>query len=64
MKKIKLKIKGMHCASCVKVIEMELEDKVEKMSIKEDGESVIEFDENEITESQIKDAIKNLGYKV
>lgn len=64
MKKIKLNIKGMHCASCAKLIEMELEGKVEKMNIKENGEAIIEFDETKINQNKIKEAIKKLGYKV
>ncbi len=64
MKKIKLNITGMHCASCKKAIEMELSGKVNKVDIKEDGESIIEFNENNISEKEIEGAIKRAGYGI
>ena len=65
MKKIKLIIKGMHCGSCAKMIEMELEDKVKNISINvEKGYADIEFDEEKISEGEIKKIITKLGYEV
>ena len=64
IQKIKLIIKGMHCGSCAKMIEMELEDKVNMISINvEKGYADIEFDEKKISEDEIKKIITKLGYK-
>ena len=63
MKKINLKIKGMHCSSCAKLIVSELEDKVAKLKVEDNGNASVEFDEKRITEQQIKDIIKELGYQ-
>lgn len=64
MKKIIMKINGMHCASCSKIIEMELKDKVKNMSINhETGKAVIDFDEKKISLQQIKDIIIEAGYQ-
>jgi len=54
----------MHCASCSKIIEMELKDKVKSISIShETGKAIIDFDEKKISEKQIIDIITRLGYK-
>lgn len=63
MKKIKLTIRGMHCGSCAKLIVSELEDKVSKLKVEDNGNTVIEFDESKISEQQIKDIITELGYQ-
>ncbi|MEK6859742.1 MAG: heavy-metal-associated domain-containing protein [Nanoarchaeota archaeon] len=63
MKKINLNIKGMHCASCSKLIKSELEDKGVKANIQDTGKALIEFDDKKISEQQIKDIITELGYK-
>ncbi len=63
MKKLNLNIKGMHCSSCSKLIEGELQDKGIKAQVQESGKALIEFDEKKITEQQIKDTIKELGYQ-
>ena len=65
MKSIILKIEGMHCASCSKLVEGELEDngvfsKVDAAS----GKATIEFDEKKISEDKIKQLIRGLGYKI
>lgn len=65
MKEIALRIKGMHCNSCVILIEEELKEKVGKVLVNlEKGLAVIEFDPEEISEKQIKKAITDLGYRV
>jgi len=65
MKKIKLTIDGMHCASCSKIIEMELKDKVKNISVNhETGKAIIDFDDKKINEKQIVESITGLGYKV
>ena len=49
----------MHCGSCAKMIEMELEEKVDSIS----GKAEIDFDDDKISESEIKDIILKMGYK-
>lgn len=64
MKKI-FNIKGMHCASCSKIIEMELEGKVISSNIDpKSGKAIIDFDEKKISEKQIAEIITKAGYKV
>lgn len=64
MKKI-FKIEGMHCESCKKIIEMELEDKVNKISVNlKENNAEIDFDEKKINDRQIAELIIKLGYKV
>ena len=64
MKKI-FTIKGMHCESCSKLIESELEDNgiFSKIDFKS-GKAVINFDEKKISEDRIKSLIKNLSYNL
>jgi len=64
MKKI-FRVEGMHCESCVKMIQMELEGKVSKANIDyKKGIAEIEFDENKTNEKEIIESIKTAGYKV
>ena len=64
MKKI-FKISGMHCESCSKIIEMELEGKVESTNIdSKSGKAEINFDPKKISERQIVEIINKAGYKV
>jgi sulfite exporter TauE/SafE/copper chaperone CopZ len=59
------KIEGMHCNSCALLIEKSLKDKVNSIKAsfaKEEAE--INFDESRITESEIKEEITKLGYKI
>jgi len=64
MKKM-FKIEGMHCMSCKKIIEMELENKTNKVSIDiNSGKAEIDFDDNKISEKEIIEKITKLGYKV
>ncbi len=59
------KITGMHCASCSKIIEMELDGKVNSSNIDpKSGKAIIDFDEKKISEKEIKDLITKAGYKV
>ena len=59
------KIQGMHCSSCAKMIEMEFEDRVNKISASyEKGTVEIDFDEKKIAEKEIVQIIGKLGYKV
>lgn len=65
MKKIELKVEGMHCDSCKAIIEDELSDmdgiKSKKVEL---GKAAIEFDEKKTSEAAIKKLITGLGYKV
>lgn len=64
MRKI-FKIKGMHCSSCSKIIQIELEGKVNSSDIEfESGEAIIDFDPKKISEDKIKDLIEKSGYEV
>jgi len=64
MKKV-FKIKGMHCNSCSMLIEKELENKVNKIKVSYSNEEAeIDFDEDKISEQEIKEAIKKLGYEI
>ncbi|MEK6936251.1 MAG: cation transporter [Nanoarchaeota archaeon] len=65
MVKISLGIRGMHCESCAKLIENEMENKVKKIKVNfANKKAEIEFDEENIGEAEIKDKITKLGYKV
>jgi sulfite exporter TauE/SafE/copper chaperone CopZ len=64
MKKI-FRIKGMHCNSCAQLIEDNLRNKVNKISVNfSKGEAKIDFNENKITTKEIKNSIKELGYYI
>lgn len=60
-------IKGMHCASCVGVIERSVRNlegvKTCNVNLATEKASV-EYDSTKVTEDQIRDAVKNVGYKV
>lgn len=66
MKKIKLKIEGMHCTSCAMNIDGELED---TDGVKNSNTNYakqhteVEFDEEKLDETQIIEIIKKVGYK-
>jgi Cu+-exporting ATPase len=65
MKKLKLKIEGMHCTSCAMNIDFGLEDlgvKSAKTSYAKQ-ETEIEFDEEKIKPQEIIEQIKKTGYK-
>ena len=66
MKKIKLKINGMHCSSCAMTIDMDMEDlngiKEAKTSYAKQV-SEIEFDDKKISTDNILAQIKITGYK-
>jgi len=64
MKKMKLKIDGMHCSSCVMLIkDALLEIGVKEAKISLDGDAEIEFDDN-LSEGKVIETIKKQGYKV
>ncbi len=58
-------IKGMHCNSCAILIQTELEEKVNSIRVSyADEKAEIDFDENKISEKEIKEIIKKLGYNI
>ena len=66
MKKVKLKIEGMHCNSCALNIDFDLEDLegVNSSSTNYAKEiTEVEFDEEKVQLAQIIDQIKSTGYK-
>ena len=66
MKKVKLKIDGMHCGSCAMSIDMDLEDLngvIEAKTNYAKQVSEVEFDDNKIPADKILEQIKITGYK-
>lgn len=67
MKKVKIKIEGMHCASCTMLIDGDLEDlngvKSSSTSFAK-SETEVEYDESCVSLKEITNAIKKSGYKV
>ena len=60
----KFKVEGMTCHHCVKAVVMEL-DELDINSHQVDiGEVIVNYDEEKVTEKQIKEAIEEAGYKV
>jgi len=59
------KIEGMSCGHCVMAVKKELQ-KIENLKIDnvEIGSAKVEFDENQIDNQKIIDAIEEAGYKV
>jgi copper chaperone CopZ len=67
MKKIKLKVKGMHCKSCEMLIKDSLSELKGVSDTRVDhkqGYVIVEFDENMASIADIKKIIKNEGYEV
>lgn len=64
-KTIKLKISGMHCASCAMNIDGELEDKgvKEASTSYAKEETKVVFDDSKISIQEMVDAIQGLGYQ-
>lgn len=66
MKKVKLKIDGMHCTSCAMNIDFDLEDlegvKAAKTNYAKQ-ECDVEFDSEKVSIEQILQTIKRTGYK-
>ena len=55
----------MHCESCEKFIEMELKDRVNSIKVSYvKGIAEINFDEDKISEKEIIEIIKKIGYTV
>lgn len=66
MKKIKLKINGMHCSSCAMLIDGDLEDlegvKSAQTSFHKQ-ECEIEIDGDKVDINKLIETVKNTGYK-
>jgi Cu+-exporting ATPase len=66
IKKINLKINGMHCASCEKIITMSVDElngvKVIKIDA-QNGRGEIEYDDQSSNDAEILTAIRNSGYE-
>lgn len=66
MKKLKLKIDGMHCSSCAMTIDFDLEDlegvKSSKTNYAKEFTEV-EFDENLVKDEQILETVEKTGYR-
>lgn len=67
MEKLILKVEGMACGHC----EIAIQDAVRKLSgikkakaSKRKKEAVVEYDPDQVTPEQIKQAISNTGYQV
>ncbi len=66
MSSLKLKINGMHCSSCSKVISMGLEELpgIGKIEINEASKTAqVEYDENKTNPGAILKNIKDSGYE-
>jgi copper ion binding protein len=67
MKNIELRIKGMHCKSCVMLVKEALTDikGVKDASVDlEKGKASVSYDEKLVKEKQLVDAIEKEGYKI
>ncbi len=67
MKKVKLKIEGMHCTSCAMNIDGDLEDNVKGVKSSTTSyaknECEVEFDDKQVTTEEILEQIKKTGYQ-
>ena len=66
MKKIKLHIYGMHCASCASNIEKSLRkiNGIKEVNVNAIANKAFIEAEDETSESEIKKAVTRIGYKV
>ena len=66
MKKVKLNIEGMHCTGCSTRLEKVLNnvDGVESAKVSlEEKKANIKYDETQVNESELKEAIEDAGFK-
>lgn len=67
MKKITLKVKGMHCPSCEMLVKDSLDEFDGIVSVSasfKEGTVDVEFDESAVSMDKVKTIIRNEGYKV
>ena len=63
MTKKTYKVKGMDCASCATLIELDLEDAGVKAYCRYASETLdVEFDDNKVNEEKIKEIVERAGY--
>ncbi len=66
MKEVKLNIEGMHCTGCSTRLEKVLNnvDGVESAKVSlEEKKANIKYDETQVNESELKEAIEDAGFK-
>lgn len=66
MKEIKLNIEGMHCTGCSTRLEKVLNnvDGVESAKVSlEEKKADIKYDETQVNENELKEAIEDAGFK-
>jgi len=67
MRRIELKIRGMHCAGCVNAIQSYISN-IQGVSRCEvnlvSGSAIIEYDESKVSIKDVEDAIEDVGYTV
>ena len=66
MKEVKLNIEGMHCTGCSTRLEKVLNnvDGVESVKVSlEEKKANIKYDETQVNESELKEAIEDAGFK-
>ena len=65
MAKMSLNVKGMHCPSCEKLLQMDIGDIAGVKSVKADWKSgTVEVEGDKIDSGKVKKAIQDNGYKV
>lgn len=66
-KRITLKINGMECPNCAMILEG-IEEKLKGVVLAEasyrKAQLVVEYDESQLTEDQIKAEVKRVGYEI
>ncbi len=60
----KLNIEGMSCEHCVRAVKSELAKLDINVKDVKIGLAEVEYDENKIKESDLKNAVENAGYKL
>ena len=65
MARISFKVKGMHCPSCEKLLQMEIVDLPGVGAVRADYKSgTVEVEGGKIDSEKVKQAIRNNGYKI
>lgn len=65
MAKMAFKVSGMHCASCEKILKMEIGELAGVKSVKADAvKGIVEVEGDKFDASAVKKAITQNGYKV
>jgi copper chaperone CopZ len=64
MKNEVIKIEGMHCDHCVMVVKKNLSKLDLNLKDVKIGSAEVEYDENKVNYSQIKNAVENAGYTI